>query len=115
MTAAIGDLDEPLMHLGVHIGKSAKVRRGQKFCRIYPIARSTFPFSQAAAHMTSTGNEVVLPGEGEKARMESHQRTIVLGDDRREVVVPELARHTTQGCESMDVAAHQSLETSDYA
>src|SRR5437016_4601241 len=48
MTALIGHLLEPLMSCELMSDRSTKRRNGQKFCRTYPIARSTFPFSQAA-------------------------------------------------------------------
>ncbi len=49
MLPAVGDFVQPLAHLTVHVRQVGERAQRPELRRRYPIARSIFPFSQAAA------------------------------------------------------------------
>ncbi len=61
--------------------------------------------------MASSWQETVFASEGQKAGMEPHQVAVVLGDSRCQIVIPEFPCASTQGLESVEVTAHEALET----
>lgn len=60
--------------------------------------------------MTGARQETVLAREGEKARMEPHQIAIVLGDGRRQIVIPKFACDSTQVVKGVKVTAHEGFK-----
>jgi hypothetical protein len=60
--------------------------------------------------MTGAWNEVIFPREGQEAWLESYERIVVLGNNGREVVVPQLPSDATHRFEGVQVTTHQSLE-----
>ena len=60
--------------------------------------------------MTCTGNEVVFAREGEEARIKAHQVAFMFGNDRGEIVVPQLARDTVLGVECMDMTTDEGFK-----
>ena len=60
--------------------------------------------------MTCTWNEVVFSGEGEEARIKAHQIAFVFGNDRGEIVVPQLARDASHRFECVDMTAYESFQ-----
>ena len=60
--------------------------------------------------MTSSRQETVLPGKGQKGRIKTDEVPVVFGDGGCQIVVPEFACDPTQELESVDVTAHKRLE-----
>src|SRR5713226_7954738 len=61
--------------------------------------------------MASSWQETVFASEAQEAGMEAHQVAVVLGDSRCQIVIPEFPCASAQGLESVDVTAHEALET----
>ena len=57
--------------------------------------------------MTGSRQETVLACEGEKAGLETHQVAIVLGNGRRQIVIPKFARDATQIVKGVNLTAHE--------
>src|SRR5205814_5616064 len=69
---------------------------------------SLFP---TCRHIAGSRIKAVFAGEGEKARKETNQPAIVLGDSGRQIVISNLACHTTERGKGMHVAADEGLES----
>src|SRR5262245_20074741 len=111
MAATIGDFPEPLMDLGVHIGKTGEAPQWPEVLPDISDGSVDFPFLPGRRQMAGAWNEVVLPSECEKAWMEAHERIVVFGDNGSQVVVPQLVSDATHRMESVNVTTHESLES----
>jgi hypothetical protein len=70
-----------------------------------------FSFFPGCPHVAGAWQETVFAGEGQKAGMKPHQVAVVLGDGSRQVVIPEFPCDSAQELESVEVTAHEGLET----
>ena len=61
--------------------------------------------------MTGAGDEGILAGKGQKARIEAHQVPFVLGNGGGQIVEPEFSCTASELFEGVNMAAHERLET----
>src|SRR5580658_10615817 len=84
--------------------RSVNSRRGQKFWRRYPMARSIFPFSQPLAGLQACGKKPYSRAK------EADETTVVLDNGSGQIVVRDFARYSAKSGEGVHVAAGESCK-----
>src|SRR5436309_11664567 len=74
------------------------------------MARSTLPFSPAAATRHARGTKPYSRAKPRNRGLESHEIALVFGDDGQESVEPKLTSNAAHGFEGVDMAAGECLE-----
>jgi hypothetical protein len=107
----VSDFRQPLTRLAVHVMQVSEVsQRPETLARIADGALH-FSFLPTCRHVASFRIETVFAGKGEKPWKETDQPAIVLGDSGREIVIGNLACHTTERGKRMHMAADEGLES----
>src|SRR5450432_305331 len=111
MLTAIGDLGQPLPYLAIHVVKIGELtERPEVLTEIADGALdlSLFP---SARRVASPRIEATLTRESEKARKKTDQLAVMFGDRGGKIVIENFSGDATQCSESVNVAAHKSVET----
>jgi hypothetical protein len=86
MLALIGDFDQPLPCLAIHIVKIGELAQRPEV--LMEVSNGAFDFSlfPSAGGIAGSWEEAVFASESEEAWMEADQATVMFGDRRREVL-----------------------------
>src|SRR5271167_613194 len=109
--ALISDVLQPLPHLAIDIGEVGKLpQRPEVLTDITDTSTFHLAFFPAGGGVAGSRVEVTLTGEGQEARMEADQGTVVLRHGGRQVVVPTFTSGAAQGLKGMEVTTGEGLE-----
>ena len=108
--ALVGDFGEPLAGLAIDIMQIGELAQWPEALACIADGPLHFTFFPARRWITGTRVEPIFPRETEEAGKKTHQATIVLRYSGGEVVIDDLSGDTTQGNESVHMAADKSLK-----
>ena len=112
MEALVGHWVEPGAGLTVDIGQVFELAQGPEvLAEVGNAAAFDFAFLPGRSHMAGARVEVVVAGEGEKTRVETHQLAFMLGHGGKQIVIENLPCHAGHEAEGMLVAAQEGFKT----
>src|SRR5215471_16839206 len=110
MQTWIGDLVQPLPRLTVHIGEIGEGAQRPEVGTEVADPGFNLPLFPGGARVAGARIKTVLAGEGQKARVETDEAAVVLGDYGEEIIVPTFAGHAAQGLKGVLMRAYEGLE-----
>jgi len=89
MLALVGDFDQPLSRLAIHIVKIGELTQRPEV--LTEIAEGPFDFAlfPSARRIAGSRKEAVFTGAGEKAWKKAHEAAVMFGDRRSQVVMDD--------------------------
>src|SRR5438045_2401823 len=108
----IGDLIEPFTRLAVHIVEVEEIaQRPEVLPDVTDATAFHFPLLPATRLIAGTRVKVELAGNGQEARIETNQSSILFGDGGGQVVIPELSGNAVQLLKCVKMTTNKGLET----